>query len=305
VTALAVGATAVFAGLLAAAACGVLPAGPVRRRVRRPSALALLLHRARVRLHPAQLVALSALAGVTAAAAVAAVTPVRSLALVPAALAAATPVAAVRRRARTRIRAIRAAWPDALAVLRGSVQSGRPLSHALVEVSVAGPPALRQELAGLSARIQTVGLVPALEAVRVVAGEPVTDRVVEVLVLAHAEGGRIVPEVLADLAAVVDAEVAAAEELDALALEGRLNARVVFALPWAVLVLLTAGDGPFRDFYASSAGAAVIALGAVLSLAGVALVARLSEVPEPPRVLLRPGEVAAGGSGVGRSAVWG
>jgi tight adherence protein B len=288
----AVVATALAVGLAAAAAAGAMPTLRVaRRRTVRPSAVADLLRRAGSRWAPGHLVAASLAAAVAAAAIVMTATPVRSLAVVPALLAGAAPTAVLRRRAAARVRAVRQAWPDALAMLRGSVQAGRPLTHALIEVSLGGPPVLRGALTGLAARIQTVGLVAALEAVRAAVAEPVTDRVVEVLLLAHTEGGRIVPEVLGDLAAVVDAEVAAADEIDALALEGRINARIVFAIPWGVLVLLTAADGPFRDFYTAPAGAVVIAVGAVVSLAGIALVSRLSRVPADPRVLLRPGEV--------------
>jgi tight adherence protein B len=293
VTALAVVATALAVALAAAGAAGSMPTLRVARRpARRPSATADLLRRAGSRWAPGHLVAASVAAGLAAGAAICAATPVRALAVVPALLAGAAPTALLRRRAAARARAIRQAWPDALAMLRGSVQAGRPLTHALIDVSLGGPPVLRAELTGLAARIQTVGVIPALEAVRATVADPVTDRVVEVLLLAHTEGGRIVPEVLGDLAAVVEAEVAAADEIDALALEGRINARIVFAIPWGVLVLLTASAGPFRAFYTAPAGAVVIAVGAVVSLLGIALVGRLSRVPAEPRVLLRPGEGA-------------
>lgn len=289
---LAVLASAVCAALAAAAAAGTMP---TLRKARpaaddRRSAAASLLHRAGSGWTVPQLLGVSVGAATAVTLLVAMVTPVRALAVVPAVLAAATPTAVLRRRAAARVRAIRGAWPDALGMIRGAVQAGRPLTHALIDVSLDGPPVLRAELTGLAARIQTVGLVAALDAVRMAVAEPVTDRVAEVLVLAGTEGGRIVPEVLADLAAVVEDEVAAAEEVDALALEGRLNARIVFTIPWVILVLLTATPGPFRDFYTSATGAAVIGLGGVVSLVGIALVGRLSRTPDEPRVLLRPGE---------------
>ncbi|WP_370327614.1 type II secretion system F family protein [Euzebya sp.] len=288
--AVAVVSTALFAGLAVAGAAGQLPQLARARAPRGPGRLARLIVRAGVDATPPQVVAVSALAAVVIAIAVAATTPVVVLAAVPAALAGAAPTALLRRRARSRIAAIRQAWPDALAMISGTVRGGRPLSHALIDVSLSGPPALRDPLSGLAARIQTVGLVPALQAVRDAVAEPVTDRVVEVLVLAHTEGGRIAIEVVDDLAVAVADEVAAVEETETLALEGKLNARVVFALPWIVLVLLTAGAGPFQDFYTSPAGAAVIGIGAVLSLSGIAVATALSSVPEQPRVLVRGGE---------------
>lgn len=255
-----------------------------------PGATTDLLRRAGLSWRPVHLIVGSLLAAVSVAGIVTALTPVSSLALVPAGIAAATPTVWVRRRAAARMRAVRQAWPDALAQISGNVRAGRPLSHALIDVSLNGPPALTQPLTGLAARIQTVGLAPALQAVRRSLAEPVTDRVIEVLVLAHHEGGRIVLDVIEDLSVAVAAEVAAAEETETLALEGKLNARMVFALPWVVLVFLTARPGPFQAFYTSASGALVIAIGAVISLVGVALVARLSAVEEEPRVLMAEGE---------------
>ncbi|CAN5140901.1 hypothetical protein BH23ACT9_BH23ACT9_37780 [soil metagenome] len=286
---------ALATGICTAFAVAALTIGmPSLRRASRTkastSATADLLRRAGIGLTPSPLVGVSAAAGLVVAAVVASATPVRSLAVVPAGIAAAGPTVWLRRRAAARVCAVRRAWPDALSQISGNVRAGRPLSHALIDVSLNGPPALVGPLAGLAARIQTVGLVPALHAVRTSLAEPVTDRVVEVLVLAHAEGGRIVLDVLEDLSATISAEVAAAEETETLALEGKLNARVVFALPWVVLVFLTARPGPFQTFYTSASGAAVIAVGAVISLLGIALVSRLSAVEDEPRVLVDAGE---------------
>lgn len=286
-TALAVLASGLFAALAVAGAAGRMPDLRRTRTVATgPGRLADLLARADVDLTPVQLVGVSALAGLAVAVVVAAATPVWTLAVVPAGIAAAGPAVWVRRRAVARVRDIRRAWPDALTQISGNLRAGRPLSHALIDVSLNGPPALAEPLAGLAARIQTVGLAPALQGVGEAVAEPVTDRVVEVLALAHAEGGRIVLDVVADLAATVAEEVAATEEAETLALEGRLNARLVFALPWVVLVLLTARPGVFQDFYAGPGGALVISLGAVVSLIGITVASRLSAVEEEPRVLV-------------------
>ncbi|WP_108666519.1 type II secretion system F family protein [Euzebya rosea] len=277
--------TGVFVALLVAMCSGGLPALRRTPRPRGPSALVVQLQQAGVTWTPLQVRAVTVVGAVLVAALVWAMTGIPAMALVPGALVLAAPQALLRRRALTRVRSVREAWPDALAMIGGSVRSGRPLSHAVVDVSLDGPVALRGPMAGLAARIQTVGLVPALQAVADTVGDPVTDRVVEVLCLAHAEGGRIVTDVVADLAHSIGAEVQAGEEIDTLSLEGKLNARLVFALPWVVLVVLTARPGPFAEFYSGPGGAIVIGLGAVVSLIGVALVSRLSRIPDEPRVL--------------------
>lgn len=283
---------ALGSGLFAAfAVAGATGRMPTLRRTGRPQVrggggVRDLVRRSGVDLRPAQVLGMSAGAVVVVAVVITAATPVDLLAVVPAGIAGAAPFVWLRRRATTRRQAIRQAWPDALAQISGSVRAGRPLSHALIDVSLTGPPAMAEVMAGLAARIQTVGFPAALQAVRRAVADPVTDRVIEVLVLAQAEGGRIVLDIIDDLGDTVAAEVAAADEVETLALEGKLNARVVFALPWLVLVFLTARTGPFQDFYTSAGGGLVIAIGAVLSLVGIALVSRLSTADPEPRVLV-------------------
>ena len=277
--------TGVFVALLVGLLSGGLPTLQRTTEPRGPSRLAVQLQQAGVGWTPLQVRVATAVGALLTMVVVAVVTGIPAMAVVPGVLVLAAPQALLRRSALARVRAVREAWPDALAMIGGSVRSGRPLSHAVVDVSLDGPVALRGPMAGLAARIQTVGMVPALQAVADAVGDPVTDRVVEVLCLAHAEGGRIVTDVVADLAMSIGAEVQAGEEIDTLSLEGKLNARLVFALPWVVLVVLTARPGPFAEFYAGPGGAIVIGIGAVVSLLGVALVSRLSRVPDEPRVL--------------------
>lgn len=288
-TALAVLSTGLFAALAAAAVSGGLPTlrRSPRRRQQPPTALLLASAGSPCSLTTYRLASLGLgiLAGVVAMT----VSAIPALAVVPVLLAGVAPRVWLRRRAAARVRETRSAWPDALSQLGGAVRAGRPLSHALVDLSLDGPDGLRAPLTGLAARIQTVGLVPALQAVADAVADPVTDRVVEVLCLAHTEGGRVVVDVLEDLAHGIADEVHTGEELDTLSLEGRLNARLVFAMPWVVLLLLTAQEGPFRSFYSGPAGTVVILVGAVVSLVGLVVVGRLSRVPAEPRVLRADG----------------
>src|SRR5437667_248392 len=114
--------------------------------------------------------------------------------------------------------------------------------------------------------------------------EPTSDRVIEVLVLAHERGGRIVTEVLRDLADATARDCKTLEEIASDRLEPKINSRAVFALPWFVLVMLTATPGPIRDFYRTSRGVAVIVLAALMSLVGIWIVERLSRDPVEERV---------------------
>ena len=233
----------------------------------------------------AQFVAGSATAGGVTIALVAALTGSPFVGIVPAIAVAALPAAYFGRRRAKNLRLVQAAWPDALRDVLASVAAGRSLLQAVQSLGEHGPEPLRESFSRISTRARMTGLGPALEAAKEELADPVSDRVLEVLVLAHETGGSIVRLVLADLVSSITKDLEVAEQVETDGLEMRINARAVVALPWAVLVALTAGRGPFRDFYQSAAGVATIAVGLVLTLAGFLLVTRLGRTPPEPRVL--------------------
>lgn len=189
------------------------------------------------------------------------------------------------RRRAVRLAATAAAWPDALRDLSASVAAGLSLTRSLEALATSGPPPIREAMAGYPAAARALGVLPALEVVRARLADPVADRVIEVLRVAHERGGSAVPRLLADLADATGEDLRVEEEIRTESLEQRINARAVFVLPWLVLLLLCAREGPFRDFYASPAGLAVIAAGAGLSAIGAVVVGRLARREMEPRVI--------------------
>ncbi|MDQ3700003.1 MAG: hypothetical protein M3442_03670 [Chloroflexota bacterium] len=117
------------------------------------------------------------------------------------------------------------------------------------------------------------------------------------LILAHERGGRIVSEVLRDLADATVQDIRTSEEIATSGLEQRINGRAVFVLPWTVLLLLTARPGDFRTFYRSPGGLLVVAVAAALSMLGVWLLGRLGREPLEERVF-------GGGSSPGAPPGW-
>jgi Flp pilus assembly protein TadB len=126
--------------------------------------------------------------------------------------------------------------------------------------------------------------VAALEVIKSDLAHPGSDRILEVLILAHDRGGAVVVEILRDLAAATTRDVWAVEEMETLALEQKINARIVFVIPWLVLMFMTLRPGPFRDFYRSIAGGFVVLIGGAASFFGLWLVGRLGREPDEPRV---------------------
>jgi Flp pilus assembly protein TadB len=118
--------------------------------------------------------------------------------------------------------------------------------------------------------------------------DPTSDRVIEVLLVAHERGGAIVRDILDDLIVATANDLKVLDEIDTEGLEMRINARAVLVLPWLVLVALTLRPGPFRDFYSSPAGALVLAAAALLSAVGAWWLGRLGAQPLEPRVFGPP-----------------
>lgn len=221
------------------------------------------------------LVAFALVAGVTGSLFVAAV---------PAAAVALAPRAYFARRRTLRLREVQTAWPDGLRDILASITSGHSLGQAITALAAHGPEPLRDAFARFPSLQRMLGTVPALEVVQEELADPTSDRVIEVLVLAHERGGRLVTRILQDLVAATTRDLKVAAELESEGLETKINARVVVILPWLVLVALCAADGPFRSFYAGPAGAAVLIIGALLSALGLLLLSRLGRTRTEQRV---------------------
>lgn len=286
-SALAVLATALAVYLAVSSHRGAL--GPLQRvRPTRGNQFRDWLAQSGIAVGPSRFLLMSLGCGVTAFGAVLAVTATPVVALVPGLTAACVPATVVARRRDQRLGAVRAAWPDALRELSAAVGAGLSLTQAMAELGRTGPAPIRAAFRTYPALAHALGTPVALETVKRTLADPTTDRVVEVLLLAHERGGPIVVEVLADLAESTTEDLRTAEVVRTEALEQRINARAVFALPWLVLAVLTARPGPFRDFYRSAGGLTVTALGAIASLGGLALVTRLARIPVEPRVFGEP-----------------
>lgn len=210
--------------------------------------------------------------------------------LVPALVVATIPRAYFSRKRSIRLARIQEAWPDGLRDLLSSVRAGSSLPSAIENLALFGPEPLRDAFQGFDVYSRSLGVVPALELVKDDLADPTTDRVIEVLILAYERGGVVVPEILSDLADATTRDLWTLEEIRTEVLEQKINSRVVFVLPWVVLVAMTARAGAFREFYSSSAGLLVVAIGGVMSLLGVVIASRLGAQPVERRVFAGRGK---------------
>lgn len=208
------------------------------------------------------------------------------VAVVPASVVATLPRAYYSRRRTQRVAAVQEAWPDGLRDLVSSVRAGGSLPSAIESLGSFGPVPLQEAFGSFAVYSRSLGVVPALEMIRADLADPTSDRVVEVLILAHQRGGNVVPEILSDLAEATTRDVWTLEQVRSEALEQKINSRAVFVLPWIVLVVMTMRSGAFREFYSTSVGVAIVIFCGALSLFGMFVASRLGSQPDEPRVFL-------------------
>ncbi|MDQ1476303.1 MAG: tight adherence protein [Actinomycetota bacterium] len=248
----------------------------------------LWLQQAGAGLTPVRFWAGSAAAGLLALLVLVALTGSLFVALVPSIAVAGFPRSYFARRRRLRMREVQAAWPDGLRDIGASIAAGRSLTQSVTSLATTGPPALRIAFERFPELARVVGTGPALEIVKAELADPTSDRVIEVLLLAHERGGPIVRNVLEDLVDTTTRDLKLLDALETEGLEMRINARAVVVLPWFVLVALTARGGPFRDFYRSSGGFATLVVAACLTGVGMAFLRRLGRDEDEERVFGAP-----------------
>lgn len=245
----------------------------------------LWLTQAGVDLTPRQFWAASLAVGLLAFLLFLLLTGIPIIAAVPAIGVGMLPRAYFARQRNSRLSEVLEAWPDGLRDITASISSGMSLPRAVETLASKGPDPLRRAFDRYGLLARTIGVVPALETVKEELGDPTSDRVIEVLILAHERGGNIVTEILTDLAEATTRDLWTLEDIRTAAIEQKINSRVVFVLPWFVLVALTAMTPAYRQFYASAAGFFVVLVGVVLSGSGILLVSLLSKEPQEERVL--------------------
>lgn len=207
------------------------------------------------------------------------------LAAAPAVGAALFPRAFYARRRQARLDEIRAAWPDGIRDTLASISAGATMSNAVLGLATSGPGPLRAAFARFALQARMFGFVPALELVKEELGDPTSDKVIEVLILAYLHGGDLTEVVLRHLVEEITEDLRTEREIRTAGLEQRLESRVVIVVPWAMLIFLTFFPGPYQDFYRGSRGLLVVVIGAAWSILGMALLRRLTRRDVERRVL--------------------
>lgn len=212
-----------------------------------------------------------------------ALVPVVALAVAAGLAVGALPFAVIAARARTRRRAMRSVWPDAVDHLVAGLRSGQALPDALVALGESGPVPLRSAFVTFASDLGATGqLMLALDALKQRLADPVADRVIETLRVAREVGGTELPAVLRALAAHLRSDAALRSEVEARQSWVVSAARLGVAAPWLVLLLLAARPEAVRA-YNSPAGVTLLVVGFAVTVLAYRIMIAVGRLPEERR----------------------
>jgi tight adherence protein B len=189
------------------------------------------------------------------------------------------PVAVYRRLRRRRLRALQRQLPDAIAAIAAALRGGAGLWQALESVPRHQPKPVSQELA-LVLRQHRLGmpLEEALQGFATRSGLHDIRMLVATLAIARDLGGGLA-EVLERLSRAVRRRVAMEDRIDALTAQGRMQGRIVGALPVLLgVVLYVMEPGPMSRLLSTPMGWLVIGIVAALEVVGALLIRRIVKI---------------------------
>jgi len=194
------------------------------------------------------------------------------------------PYAYVSSRRQHRQRGFRDAWPDAIESLISGVRAGISLAESCMAQANKGPEELRAGFASFAGTYRSTGnMRAALDRLRTESSDPVADRVVASLALASEVGGTDLVRVLRTLADFVREDIRVRKEIEARWSWTVTAARVAATAPWVVLLLMSTRPEA-ASAYNSTAGATVIAAGAIATFGGYRLMLRAARLPDERRL---------------------
>lgn len=257
-----------------------------RARQARTSSVRRLIDQAGLeRIGPSGLVAACVGLGVVSALLVLAVSALPVVALLAGLVFGFVPIAMLKRRGRSRTRALRAAWPDAVDMLGSAVRAGMSLPEALIDLSVRGPEALRSSFGSFASDYRATGsFAVALDTLKDTMRDPVADRVIVALGIARDVGGSDLGRVLATLSDFLRQDARARGEIEARQSWTVNAARVAVAAPWITLLLLCTRPETVAA-YSTTTGALIIIGSAILSIVAYRVMTAIGRLPDEPRVL--------------------
>ncbi len=182
-----------------------------------------------------------------------------------------------------RERRLRSTWPGVVDHLRQAVRSGAGVAEALRLTAERVPKELKTPFATFATDLERGFLVDqALTNLKSNLANPIADRIIEALRMAHEVGGRELPTVLESLQSSVRADIAVREEALAKQSWIRAASKLGVSAPWLVLLVIS-GRPETLSAYSSVPGSLLLLAGAAASVLAYRMMAKLGRLPEDRR----------------------
>ena len=209
--------------------------------------------------------------------------PIVPLALAAALLGVALPWVVISLRAASRRRAARLVWPDVVDQLVSAVRAGQSLPDSIASLATSGPPATREPFATFEQDYRATGnFGMCVTELKDRLADPTADRILETLRMSREVGGSELTTVLRNLASYLRQEAAIRSEVEARQSWVINAARLGVAAPWIVLLLL-ATRPEAAAAYNTSAGAALVVAGLVVTVVAYRVMIAVGRIPEERR----------------------
>jgi len=186
-----------------------------------------------------------------------------------------------------RERRLRSMWPGVVDHIRQAVRSGAGVAEALRLTANRVPPELHSPFHTFTADLERGFLLDeALTNLKGNLSNPIADRIIEALRMAHEVGGRELSAVLESLQSSVRADIAVREEALAKQSWIRAASKLGVSAPWLVLLVIS-GRPETLAAYSSASGSGLLLAGAAASVVAYRMMARLGRLPEDERWFAR------------------
>lgn len=195
------------------------------------------------------------------------------------------PPVVLRTLASRRTVALRDVWPEAVDHVGSAIRAGMSLPEALGQLGERGPEELRPMFEDFARDYRASGdFSSALDRLKIRLADPVGDRVVEALRITRDVGGTDLGVLLRTLSAFLREDARTRAEIEARQSWTVNAARLALVAPWIVLALMSTRPQA-AEAYDTSAGLAMILIGAVVSIGAYAVMRRIGRLPDDERVL--------------------
>lgn len=188
-------------------------------------------------------------------------------------------------RERRRREAVEEAVAEAVDALRDATRVGIGLEDGLRALAHTGPLALRPSFRRLERDLRLVGFEETVERARAHVAHPAFDMMGVALLMSYRIGGRHLSAVLDGLGRSLHGTARARREVRAQQAEHVMSARVIAALPLALIVAIRATNPAYLEVFSTPVGQLVLAGCLVSVAAGYAAMRRATALPGHERVL--------------------